>query len=35
MIEKQQLVVALNHPVRPKRTRPPRNNLLLSLEKMT
>lgn len=33
MIEKQQPIVALNHPVRPKKTRPPRNNLLLSLKK--
>ena len=33
MLEKQQPIVALNHPVRPKKTRPPRNNLLLSLKK--
>lgn len=33
MIEKQQPIVALNHPVRPKKTRPTRNNLLLSLKK--
>lgn len=33
MIEKQQPIVALDHPVKPKRTRPPRNNLLLSLKK--
>ncbi|MCR1903300.1 hypothetical protein NSA11_05035 [Lactobacillus taiwanensis] len=25
--------MALNHPVRPKKARPPRNNLLLSLKK--
>ena len=30
MLEKQQPIVALNHPVRPKKTRPPRN---LSLKK--
>ncbi|MBP2058700.1 hypothetical protein J2Z60_001889 [Lactobacillus colini] len=33
MIEKQQPIVALNHPVRSKKTRPPRNNLLLTLKK--
>ena len=33
MIEKQQPIVALNHPVRPKKTRPTRNNLLLGLKK--
>ena len=33
MLEKQQPIVVLNHPVRPKKTRPPRNNLLLSLKK--
>lgn len=33
MIENQQLIVAFNHPVRPKKTRLPRNNLLLSLKK--
>lgn len=33
MIEKQHPIVALNHPTRPKKTRPPRNNLLLSLKK--
>ena len=32
MLEKQP-IVALNHPVKPKRSRPPRNNLLLSLKK--
>lgn len=33
MLEKQQPIVALNHPTRPKKTHPPRNNLLLSLKK--
>lgn len=33
MTEKQHPIVALNHPVRPKKTRPPQNNLLLSLKK--
>ncbi|WP_186822728.1 hypothetical protein [Lactobacillus taiwanensis] len=33
MIEKQQPIVALNHPVRAKKIHPPRNNLLLSLKK--
>ena len=33
MLEKQRPIVALNHPVRPKKTRPPCNNLLLSLKK--
>ncbi|EEJ71235.1 hypothetical protein HMPREF0548_1892 [Lactobacillus ultunensis DSM 16047] len=33
MLEKQQPIVALNHPTRPKKTQPPRNNLLLSLKK--
>ena len=32
MLEKQQ-IVALNHPVKPKKMRPPRNNLLFSLKK--
>lgn len=32
MLEKQP-IVALDHPVRPKKTRPPRNALLLSLKK--
>lgn len=32
MLEKQP-IVALNHPVKPKRSRPPRNHLLLSLKK--
>lgn len=32
MLEKQQ-IVALNHPVKPKKMRPTRNNLLLSLKK--
>ena len=33
MIEKQQPIVALNNPVKPKKTWLPRNNLLLSLKK--
>ncbi|EEJ59769.1 hypothetical protein HMPREF0528_1156 [Lactobacillus johnsonii ATCC 33200] len=33
MLEKQQPIVALNHPIIPKKTRPLRNNLLLSLKK--
>ena len=32
MIEKQQ-IVALRHSIKPKKTRPPRNNLLLNLKK--
>ncbi len=32
MLEKQP-IVALDHPIRPKKTRPPRNTLLLSLKK--
>ena len=31
MIEKQQPIVALGHSSKPKKARPPRNNLLLSL----
>ncbi|GMM15042.1 hypothetical protein [Lactobacillus amylovorus] len=31
MLEKQQSIVALDHPQKPKKTRPPRNNLMLSL----
>ena len=33
MIEKQQPIVALGHSTKPKKARPPRNNLLLSLKK--
>ena len=33
MIEKQQPIVALDHSSKPKKARPPRNNLLLSLKK--
>ncbi|WP_035505404.1 hypothetical protein, partial [Lactobacillus helveticus] len=33
MLEKQQSIVALDHPKRPKKARPPRNNLMLSLKK--
>lgn len=33
MLEKQQPIMALNHPTRPKKTRSPRNNLLLSLKR--
>ena len=33
MIEKQQPIVALRHSTKPKKARPPRNNLLLSLKK--
>ena len=33
MIEKQQPIVALRHSTKPKRARPPRNNLLLNLKK--
>ena len=31
MLEKQQPIVALDHPQKPKKTRPPRNNLMLRL----
>ena len=34
MLEKQQPIVALDHPQKPKKTRPPRNNLMLSLKKI-
>ena len=33
MLEKQQPIVALDYPQKAKKTRPPRNNLLLSLKK--
>lgn len=33
MIEKQQTIVALGHSTKPKKARPPRNNLLLNLKK--
>ena len=33
MLEKQQPIVVLDHPQKPKKTRPPRNNLLLGLKK--
>ena len=33
IIEKQQPIVALGHSTKPKKARPPRNNLLLSLKK--
>ena len=33
MIEKQQPIVALGHSSKPKKARPPRNNLLLNLKK--
>ncbi len=33
MIEKQQPIVALGHSTKPKKARPPRNNLLLNLKK--
>ena len=33
MIEKQQPIVALDHSSKPKKARPQRNNLLLSLKK--
>lgn len=33
MIEKQQPIVALGRSSKPKKARPPRNNLLLSLKK--
>ena len=33
MLEKQQPIMALDHPHKPKKTRPPRNNLMLSLKK--
>ena len=33
MIEKQQPIVALGHSTKPKKDRPPRNNLLLNLKK--
>ena len=32
MIEKQQPIVALGHSTKPKKARPPRNNLLLNLK---
>ena len=34
MLEKQQPIVALDHPQKPKKTRPPRNNLMLSLKRI-
>ena len=33
MLEKQQPIVTLDHPQKSKKTRPPRNNLMLSLKK--
>ena len=33
MIKKQQPIVALGHSTKPKKARPPRNNLLLNLKK--
>lgn len=33
MIEKRQPIVALGHSTKPKKARPPRNNLLLSVKK--
>lgn len=33
MLEKQQPIVALGHSTKPKKARPPRNNLLLNLKK--
>ena len=33
MIEKQQPIVTLGHSTKPKKARPPRNNLLLNLKK--
>ena len=33
MIEKKQPIVALGHSTKPKKARPPRNNLLLNLKK--
>ena len=33
MLEKQNPIVALDHPQKPKKTRPPRNNLMLSFKK--
>ena len=33
MTEKQQPIVALGHSTKPKKARPPRNNLLLNLKK--
>ena len=33
MLEKQQPIVALDHPQKTKKKRPPRNNLMLSLKK--
>lgn len=33
MIEKQQPIVSLGHSTKPKKARPPRNNLLLNLKK--
>ena len=33
MLEKQQPIVALGHSTKPKKARPPRNNLFLNLKK--
>ncbi|MDY0991604.1 hypothetical protein VKX94_06065 [Lactobacillus helveticus] len=33
MLENQHSIVALDHPKRPKKSRPPRNSLMLSLKK--
>ncbi|WP_260206057.1 hypothetical protein [Lactobacillus acidophilus] len=33
MLEKEQLIVVLNHPTKPKKSKLPCNNLLLSLKK--
>ena len=33
MLEQQQSIVALDHPQKPKKTRSPRHNLMLSLKK--
>ena len=33
MIEKQQPIVALGHSTKPKKARPPRNNLLIKIKK--
>ncbi|MGN1272848.1 MAG: hypothetical protein ACI4T3_06940 [Lactobacillus sp.] len=33
MLEKEHPIVALDHPQKPRKARPPRNNLMLSLKK--
>ncbi|MBM6974031.1 hypothetical protein [Lactobacillus gallinarum] len=33
MLEKEHPIVALDHPKKPRKARPPRNNLMISLKK--